>query len=127
MLTAVLVAASATSAISSDNSNIIPPILSITQLSLLENQLVSLDGFQITKLAVVVDRLLVMTMHVSLSVVVLQIFTRRKWWFLVLAILFHTTFKAIAILGISRLDNIWFTEALLFLLNIALILIVRTR
>ncbi len=48
-----------------------------------------------------VERVFALTLHVSLSVVVLQVFTRRQWRWLALAIGYHALSDAIAVLTVQ--------------------------
>lgn len=48
-----------------------------------------------------VERVFALTLHVSLSTVVLQVFTRRQWRWLALAIGYHAFADAVTVLGVQ--------------------------
>jgi uncharacterized membrane protein YhfC len=58
-----------------------------------------------------VERAFAICLHLSLSVLVLQCFTRRKWFWLPLAIGWHALVDGVALVAVQRLGPYW-TEAL---------------
>jgi len=74
-----------------------------------------------------VERLLAICLHLSLSVMVLQCFTRRNWLWLPLAIGWHTLLDAVAVAAGMRFGVYW-TEALIGLMAlISLGIVFRLR
>ena len=74
-----------------------------------------------------VERLFALCLHLSLSVLVLQCFTRRKWFWLPLAIGWHALLDAVAVAAGVRLGAYW-AEALVGLMAIiSLAIVFRLR
>jgi uncharacterized membrane protein YhfC len=73
------------------------------------------------------ERVFAVCMHLSLSVMVLQCFTRREWFWLPLAIGWHTLVDAAAVAALPRVGPYW-TEALvgvMALLSLAIVFSLR--
>jgi uncharacterized membrane protein YhfC len=109
----------------SDLSNMVSP----DQLALLQQQL---DAYWSApwydSLLPAVERALAIVLHLSLSVLVLQVFTRRKIYWLGLAILWHAFANAVALYAASTW-SIYHSEAALAvvaLLSVGIIFALRT-
>jgi uncharacterized membrane protein YhfC len=59
-----------------------------------------------------VERASAICLHLSLSVLVLQCFVRRRWYWLLLAIGWHALFNGVALVAVQRVGPYW-TEALI--------------
>jgi uncharacterized membrane protein YhfC len=73
------------------------------------------------------ERVFAMTTHLSLAVLVLQVFRRRQWWWLAAAILWHTTLNAVGVYVFRTAGPYW-AEAALFvttLISIGIIFALR--
>ncbi|MFZ0545989.1 MAG: YhfC family glutamic-type intramembrane protease, partial [Candidatus Promineifilaceae bacterium] len=86
------------------------------QLSALNEQFNLIIQSPLLSLVAVVERLIAMTLHIVLSVMVLQAFSRRKWFYLVAAILYHAVVDASAVYVAQQIENTWLVEGLLALL-----------
>jgi uncharacterized membrane protein YhfC len=74
-----------------------------------------------------VERLFTIVVQISFSVIVLQAFIRRKWGWVVLAILYHTLVDASALI-VMKLTNAYWTECLVAvfaLVSLVIILVFR--
>jgi uncharacterized membrane protein YhfC len=70
-----------------------------------------------------VERVFALMMHVSLALLVLQVFLRRRAWWLALAIIWHALVDAVAVFGLYTWGPYW-TEAAIGLLGISSLAIV---
>jgi len=91
--------------------------LSPEQLSAVELQISTLLGSPSLSFAPLLERLLAMTLHVSLSVMVLKAFQTRKPLWVVAAIVYHMVVDAIAVyIGVNStgtVQGVWFSIAIL--------------
>ncbi len=81
-------------------------------------------------LAGMLERLTAITMHVALSLVVLQVFLRRNGWFFLAAVLWHALTDAGTAMMSQLGWNPWAIEAVLAIsipINLAIILALRPR
>lgn len=85
-------------------AGIIPlPELPEDQLALLQEQFAAVfDGEWYFPLLAGIERIFAVLLHLSLSLMVMQCFTRRQWWWLPLAIGFHTLANAAAVMIVSE-------------------------
>ncbi len=86
------------------------------QLTAVNEQLDLITQSPLLILASVLERIIAMTLHVILSIMVLQAFTRRQWLYIVAAILYHATVNAVAVYSGTQLDNVWLIEGLIALM-----------
>lgn len=93
----------------------LPSSLTAEQMSILEQQLAQISATPLVALAPLVERVIAITLHVSLSVIVLLAFQKRNWLYVLVAILYHTAADAIAVVAVQSLDNAWLIEGLLAL------------
>jgi uncharacterized membrane protein YhfC len=73
------------------------------------------------------ERAFTIPVQISLAVIVLQAFTRRQWWWVALAVLYHAVIDATAVLALPALGAYW-TEAIVAgfsFLSIAIIFLLR--
>jgi ABC-2 type transport system permease protein len=92
------------------------PGASAEQLSALYEQLDLITQSPLLAVVSVIERALAMTLHVVLSVMVLQAFTRRQWLYVVAAILYHAFVDAAAVYAANQLENVWLIEGLVALM-----------
>jgi ABC-2 type transport system permease protein len=85
------------------------------QLAVLNEQLDLMTQSPLLALASLLERGLAMTLHVVLSVMVLQAFTRRQWLYLLVAVLYHAVVDFIVVYAANQIENVWLIEALLAL------------
>jgi uncharacterized membrane protein YhfC len=71
-----------------------------------------------------IERLFAITLHLSLSLMVLQVFNRGKRWWLLLAIVWHALANAGAVI-IIRLTNAYLAELFLAFIALASLFIIR--
>jgi len=91
-----------------DLANVVPP----EQLALAQQQVAqywSMPGY--LALFGALERLLTIPVQISMAVLVLQVFTRRRGYWLWLAVGYHALVDATAVLAVQRLGVYW-TEAL---------------
>ena len=91
------------------------PGASAEQLSAVTEQLDLITESPLLVLVSVLERLLAMTLHVILSVMVMQAFTRRQWLYVAAAILYHMAVDAVAVYAGTQLENVWLVEGVLAL------------
>ncbi len=60
-----------------------------------------------------IERVFSLTVHISLSVVVLQVFTRREWRWLALAIWYHALCDGVTVFAVQSHWHVLFIEALI--------------
>jgi ABC-2 type transport system permease protein len=92
------------------------PGASAEQLAILYEQLDLITQSPLLGLVSVIERILAMTLHVVLSIMVLQAFTRRQWLYVAVAIFYHAAVDAIAVYAANQLDNVWLIEGLVALM-----------
>lgn len=92
------------------------PGASAEQLSALNEQLDLITQSPLLAVVSVIERALAMTLHVVLSVMVLQAFTRRQGLYVVAAILYHAVVDAAAVYAAIRIESIWLIEGLVALM-----------
>jgi uncharacterized membrane protein YhfC len=73
------------------------------------------------------ERFLTIPIQISLAVIVLQVFTRRQWFWLPLAILYHAIIDTTAVLAASYVHGAWIEAFVAFfmLVSIGIIFILR--
>ncbi len=92
--------------------------LATDQLNALSQQLEMLDGSAMLAFTPLAERILAMAAHVLLSIIVLQAFSRRKWFFIPLAVLYHTLLDSLLIYVQYRWENTWLTYGIFLALLI---------
>lgn len=112
----VLTAASITSLVALANTDLSTLNLSAEQLSAVTMQLQRLDANPLLPLAALAERMLAMTLHVTLSVMVWTAFKRRQWFWILVAVLYHALFDFTAVFASQYITNLWLLEGLFFLL-----------
>lgn len=70
-----------------------------------------------------VERVFALMMHVSLALLVLQVFTRRSAWWLLVAVVWHALVDAVAVFGLYTWGPYW-TELSIGLMGLASLAIV---
>ena len=114
----VLTAATVSSLLSLQGADLEALNLSSAQLEAITLQTEMLTASPLYAFGPLFERLLAISAHVTLSVLVLQAFTRRKPFFLLIAILYHALIDAAAVYTISETNQAWIT----WLVFIALLL-----
>jgi ABC-2 type transport system permease protein len=89
--------------------------LTADQSAALDQQLTLMGSSPMVSFLPLVERLIAMVLHVSLSIMVLMAFVRRNWLYVPAAIIVHATVDFLAVVGTARLENIWLVEGLLIL------------
>jgi ABC-2 type transport system permease protein len=85
-------------------------------LALVQEQVVAMAAAPALALAPLLERALAVLLHVSLSAIVLQAFVRRQWWYLAVAIAYHTLVNAALAYVAGQVENAWLVEGLFALL-----------
>ncbi len=112
----VLTAASITSLVALANTDLSTLNLSAEQLSVVTMQLQRLDANPFLPLASLLERMIAMTLHVTVSVLVWTAFKRRQWLLILVGILYHALFDFTAVFASQYITNAWLFEGLLALL-----------
>jgi ABC-2 type transport system permease protein len=112
----VLAAAGASSLWYLQNLEALPAGFTEEQLALLRQQLELVANSPLLAFAPLIERFLALVLQVSLSVMVLQAFVRRNWWYVAGAILYHAAVDAIVVYASQQTDNPWLLMFLLLLL-----------
>jgi uncharacterized membrane protein YhfC/ABC-type transport system involved in multi-copper enzyme maturation permease subunit len=115
MIIGVVVAASVSSLWLVQGGGLPDIELTAEQSAALDQQLSLISGSPMLAFAPLVERLLAMTLHVSLSIMVLLAFVRRNWLYVAAAVLAHAAVDFVAVVATARLDNTWLVEGLLAL------------
>jgi ABC-2 type transport system permease protein len=95
----------------------LPADVPVQQLELFNMQLLQVEAIPLAGFLPFVERVIAITLHVSLSVIVLQAFTGRKRGFLyvIAAILYHAAVDFVAVVGVRQLESVWLLEGILAL------------
>ncbi len=108
----VLTAASVTSLLALQGTDLNTLGLPATQLEQLQQQMTWFTAYPLAALLPLLERLIAMTLHITLSVWVWRGFQRRNPLYLLLAILIHAAIDAIAVLLHQSVTNPWLLELL---------------
>lgn len=112
MIIAVLVAASVSS-LWLVREGVSPPIeLTAEQSAALDQQFLLMSDSPIVAILPLVERLIAMTLHISLSIMVLMAFVRRSWLYVVAAVAVHASVDFLAVVATAQLENTWLVEGL---------------
>ncbi len=113
---AVLTAASLTSLLALQGTDLASLDLTAEQLSAVTKQLAAFDANLLLPFVSLFERLIAMTLHVTISVMVWQAFKYRQWVYIVIGILYHALFDFTAVFVPQHIENVYFIEALLFVM-----------
>jgi ABC-2 type transport system permease protein len=116
IIVGVLLAAGVSALWNLDPTALLPQGATAGDYATLEKQLELIDQSALIALAPLVERVIAMGAQITFSVLVLTAFARSQWLYLLVAILYHTVFNAVAVLGSIQFENPWIVELLLFLL-----------
>ncbi|GMQ78962.1 MAG: hypothetical protein BMS9Abin02_1511 [Anaerolineae bacterium] len=116
MMVAVILAAGVSSFWYSQNIDLLPEAVSGEQFAVLieavetakENPLIAIVPF--------IERVIALGYQVIFSILVLFAFKVGKWWYVLIAIIYHMLVNSAAVLTTSQLDNIWLAELILLIL-----------
>lgn len=113
---AVLTAASLTSLLALQGTDLTTLDLTAEQLSVVSKQLATFDTNPLLPFVSLFERLIAMTLHVTISVMVWRAFKYRQWFYIVVGILYHALFDFTAVYVPQQTENIYLIEALLFVM-----------
>lgn len=116
MIFAVIVAASVTSLWQMREQDLSLLNLSVDQLATLQWQLESFLSSPVRAVFPLIERFVAMLVHVTLSVAVWLAFKRRNPLYFVAAVLYHSTFDALAVYLAQFFQDAWAIEGILFAL-----------
>ncbi len=111
MIVGVLIAASISSLWFVQVIDALPAGATADQYSTLRQQLELASTTPMLAFAPLLERIIALTVQVSLSIVVLQAFVRRNWLYVVGAVLFHALVDFVAVYAGQTFDNPWLAEA----------------
>ncbi len=112
MIIGVLVAAGASS-LWLAREGVLPPIeLTAEQSAVLGQQLTLLNSSPTVAFVPLVERLIALILHVSLSIMVLMAFARRNWIYVGAAIVVHAAVDFLAVVATAQLESTWLVEGL---------------
>jgi ABC-2 type transport system permease protein len=116
MIIGVLVAASVSS-LWLMQAGVLPEIeLTAEQSAALSQQLELITGSPMLAFLPLLERLIALTLQVSLSIIVLLAFVRRNWLYVVMAVVVHAAVDFVAVLATEQLQDPWLVEALIAVL-----------
>lgn len=81
----------------------------------IESQLAGLDQLSLLQVAPLFERGMAVTLHIFLSLLVWLALTKRQYWLIGVAVLYHAAFDGTAVYLIAQTENIWLVELVLFL------------
>ena len=116
LLGGVLLAATISSLLSLRGANLAELAIPASDLPLLETQLAAIESITITNFVPFFERLIAMTLHIVLSLLVWQAFTKRNWLYAIAALLYHTFVDGTAVYLTQFITNIWLIELCLLLM-----------
>ncbi len=105
----VLTAATISSLISLQGVDLEALNLTTGQLEAISLQTEQFNTSPLYALAPLIERIIAMTAQVTLSIIVLQAFTRKKPLFILVAILYHALIDAVAVYAAFSTNQIWTT------------------
>jgi ABC-2 type transport system permease protein len=112
----VITAATLTSLLGLQGTDLTTLELSAEQLAYLTQQLATLTAAPANAILPLLERAIALTLHVVLSLLVWLAFKRHAPWYVLLAVLYHSLVDATAVLLSQRLENLWLLEGALLLL-----------
>ena len=112
----VLTAASITSLLTLVGTDLSTLDLTAEQLRAVTMQLESLESNPLLPFVSLFERMIAMTLHVTISVMVWRAFKYRQWFFILIAILYHALFDFTAVYAPQHISNWLLIEGLLFIM-----------
>ncbi len=113
----VQLAAVVTTLLSLQSADLTTLNLSADQITVLTQQLDTLNGSPLLGLLPYVERCIAMVIHVVLSLLVWRAFAKSKsWWYVPLAILYHALFDAVAVYVAQQTESVALVYGLLLLI-----------
>lgn len=113
---AVLTAATVTSLWALRDVDLTTLNLPLEQLAAVQQQMDLFAASPWVAFIPLLERAIALVVHVSLSLLVWAAFQRRNALYLVLAILYHTLFNALAVVLAQQIDNLWLLEGIVALM-----------
>lgn len=113
---AVLLGASMTSLFALQSADASALDMSTEQFALLETQWQLLNGSPWLVLASVLERMIAITLHITLSVLVWCAVQQRAPLYFVVAVLYHALFDSVAVYAGQMIESIWVLEGIFILL-----------
>ena len=118
MMVAVLLAAGVSSFWYAQNIELLPEAISGAQFSALTEAVEAAKDNPLVALVPLIERVIALGFQVILSILVLFAFKTGRYWYLLIAIVYHMSVNSVAVIASGSLDNIWLTELLLLLMLI---------
>ena len=116
IIVGVLLAAGVSALWNLDSSGLLPQGVAAEEYATLEQQLDLINQSALISFAPLVERVIALGAQVTFSVLVLTAFVRSNWFYVLVAVLYHTVLDAAAVMGAARIDDPWLIELLLFIL-----------
>jgi ABC-2 type transport system permease protein len=113
MIIGVLIAASISSLWFIQMIDALPAGATADQYASLRQQLEMASTTPLLAFAPLVERIIALTVQVSLSIIVLQAFVRRNWLYVLVAVLYHAGVDFVAVYAGQTFENPWLTEGVL--------------
>ena len=113
---AVLSAASLTSLLALQGTDLSTLDLTAEQLSVVSKQLSAFDSNPLLPFLSLFERLVAITLHTTISIMVWRAFKYRQWVFVLIAVLYHALFDFTAVYVPQQTENLYLIEALLFVM-----------
>lgn len=118
MIIGVLAAANFSALWLAKEGAVLPIELTPEQSATLHQQVMALGSAPQLALLPLVERLIALTLHASLSIMVLMAFVRRQWLYVAAAIVIHATVDFAVVVAATEMENTWLVEGL-FALTVA--------
>ena len=116
MMVAVILAAGAGSFWYAQNIELLPETISGAQFTALTEAVESAKENPLIAVVPLIERGIALGFQVVLSILVLLAFKTGRWWYVLIAIIYHMLVDSVAVIASSQLDSIWLAELVLLLL-----------
>ncbi len=87
-------------------------------IPLVESQIASIEQFSLLNVAPFLERLIALTLHVTLSLLVWQAFAKKQWLYAMVAVVYHTFVDSTAVYLSQQSTNVWRIELALVIILI---------
>ncbi|MEM7336649.1 MAG: YhfC family glutamic-type intramembrane protease [Chloroflexota bacterium] len=111
----VLLAASISGLWALRGANLASAGVPAANIPLVEQQLASLETLTLLNFVPFLERLIAVTLHVTLSLLVWQGMAKKNWLYVLIAVAYHTAIDATAVYLTQLTQNIWLIELVLLL------------
>ncbi len=118
MMVAVILAAGVSSFWYFQNIELLPEAVSGEQFAALTEAVETAKENPLIAIVPFIERVIALGYQVILSILVLFAFKLGKWWYVLIAIIYHMLVDSVAVIATSQLESIWLVELILLIMLI---------